>query len=163
MDRDEFELCWHANVQQVMAYARRHVGREAAGDIVSATFLTAWRKGDELPSPALPWLLAVAKGHIRNHLRAQGRQRRLTTQLELLEACAADAADASVTAVERSTALHALVSLPANDREALLLVAWDGLTTAQAAKVLRCREGALRARLHRARQRLNATTITVQQ
>lgn len=65
MDRDEFERCWHDNVQQVTAYARRHVGREAAGDIASATFLTAWRKGRQVPSPAHPWLLSVAKGHIR--------------------------------------------------------------------------------------------------
>lgn len=162
MDRDEFERCWHDNVQQVTAYARRHVGREAAGDIASATFLTAWRKGRQVPSPAHPWLLSVAKGHIRNHFRTQGRQRRLTTQLELLEACAADASDASVSAVERSAALDALASLPTIDREALLLVTWDGLTTEQAAAVLGCRAGALRTRLHRARQRLNAMTIAVQ-
>ena len=162
MDRDEFERFWHANVQQVTAYACRHVGREAAGDIVSATFLTAWRKARQVPTPELPWLLAVAKGHIRNHARTQTRQRRLTTQLELLDACAAGTSDASVSAIERATALDALASLSANDREALLLVAWDGLSTEQAAAVLGCRAGTLRTRLHRARQRIDAMTIAMQ-
>ncbi|CAN5266849.1 MAG: RNA polymerase sigma factor [Nocardioides sp.] len=161
MDRDEFERCWHDNVQQVTAYALRHVGRDEAGDIVSATFLTAWRKG-QVPSPALPWLLAVAKGQVRNHLRTQVRQRRLTSQFELLEGCAAEASDASVSAVERSSALEALAAITAKDREALLLVAWDGLTTEQAAEVLGCRAGALRTRVHRARQRLDAVTVAVQ-
>jgi RNA polymerase sigma-70 factor (ECF subfamily) len=164
MDRwtDQFERCWHDNVQHVTAYARRHVGREAAGDIASATFLTAWRAGRQVPSPALPWLPAVAKGHIRNHFRTQARQRRLTNQLELLEACAADASDASVSAAERSAPLHALASLSTSDREALLLVTWDGLTTEQAAAVLGCRPGAPRTRLHRARQRLNSISIAAQ-
>ncbi len=161
MDRDEFELCWRDNVQQVTAYSLRHVGRNDAGDIVSATFLAAWRVGP-VPSPALPWLLTVAKGQIRNHLRAQGRQQRLTSQLELLERCAADASDASVSALERSSALEALAALPTKDREALLLVAWDGLTTEQAAKVLGCRPGALRTRVHRARQRVDAMTVAMQ-
>jgi hypothetical protein len=39
---------------------------------------------------------------------------------------------------ERGTALAALAALPPQDREALLLVAWDGLTAAQAARG-RCR------------------------
>ncbi|MGI8803161.1 MAG: sigma factor-like helix-turn-helix DNA-binding protein [Solirubrobacteraceae bacterium] len=40
------------------------------------------------------------------------------------------------------------------DREALLLVAWEGLEIADAARVLGCRPATLRMRLHRARRRL---------
>ncbi len=159
MDPDEFERCWQDNVQRVTAYACRHVGREAAADVASATFLTAWRTRRRIPNPALPWLLAVALGHVRNELRSERRQRGLHERFALLEACAASAPDAAVTAEERTVALQALAGLPPADREALLLVAWDGLTTDQAAAVLGCRPGGLRTRLHRARQRLGSDII----
>lgn len=44
--------------------------------------------------------------------------------------------------------------LSGDDREALALVAWDGLTPAKAARSLGCSPVAFRVRLHRARRRL---------
>ncbi|HXO07260.1 MAG TPA: sigma factor-like helix-turn-helix DNA-binding protein [Solirubrobacteraceae bacterium] len=49
---------------------------------------------------------------------------------------------------------RALDALSANDRELLLLVAWDGLSPAQAGSVLGLTPAAARSRLHRARRRL---------
>ena len=60
--------------------------------------------------------------------------------------------DADPTAT--SAILRAVDALPATEREALLLVAWEQLTPAQAADVLGCTPGAFRVRLHRARKRL---------
>ena len=40
------------------------------------------------------------------------------------------------------------------DREALLLVAWEGFSVAEAAVVLGCSRGAFAVRLHRARRKL---------
>ena len=34
---------------------------EAVDDIVSETFLVVWRRLDDVPEPALPWLLIVAR------------------------------------------------------------------------------------------------------
>lgn len=48
----------------------------------------------------------------------------------------------------------ALAGLPDGDREALLLVGWDGLSNPQAAGVAGCSQGAFKVRLHRARRRL---------
>jgi DNA-directed RNA polymerase specialized sigma24 family protein len=48
----------------------------------------------------------------------------------------------------------ALDGLPAADKELLLLVAWDGLSPAQAGSVLGLKPVAARSRLHRARSRL---------
>ena len=48
----------------------------------------------------------------------------------------------------------ALARLPANDREAITLIAWDGLRPAEAAAVLGQSPVAFRVRLHRARRRL---------
>jgi hypothetical protein len=57
------------------------------------------------------------------------------------------------------TAISALASLPADDREALLLVTWDGLTTDQAAAVLGCRPAAC-ARVHISCPLLSARTAS---
>lgn len=48
MQADEFERCWHENVRRVTAYVERHVGREASYDVVSSTFLVAWRTAASL-------------------------------------------------------------------------------------------------------------------
>jgi RNA polymerase sigma-70 factor (ECF subfamily) len=44
--------------------------------------------------------------------------------------------------------------LSERDREALMLVAWDGLEHREAAIVMGCSTGALTVRVHRARRRL---------
>jgi RNA polymerase sigma-70 factor (ECF subfamily) len=51
----------------------------------------------------------------------------------------------------------ALASLGALDREALLLVAWEGLDHQDAAIVMGCSTGAFSVRLHRARRKLAAS------
>ena len=52
--------------------------------------------------------------------------------------------------------LAALETLSSDDRELLLLVGWDGLDAASVAEVLGCTPDAARARLSRARRRLEA-------
>lgn len=51
--------------------------------------------------------------------------------------------------------LEALADLPEQDCEALLLVAGSGLTYEEAAEVCYCSEGAIKARVTRARERLS--------
>lgn len=158
METAEFEACWHAHIRRVVAYAERHVGRDAACDIGSATFLTAWRTWDVVPPDPLPWLISVARGHVRNHHRSLRRRSSLERRLALLDESAFAGPDVGVTAAERAEALAVLAAMPDHDREALLLVAWDGLTGEQAAEVLGCRPGTLRMRLHRARARIEASS-----
>lgn len=158
MDADQFEACWHAHIRRVVAYADRHVGRDASYDVAASTFLTAWRTWETIPSEPLPWLISVARGHVRNHHRSLRRRAGLAQRLELLDTSAATGADTGVTATERAEALRVLAAMPEQDREALLLVAWEGLTTEQAAEVLGCRPGTFRMRLHRARARIESTS-----
>ena len=54
----------------------------------------------------------------------------------------------------RLTIEAALEQLPDKEREALRLLAWDGLSTAEAAVVLGCTRATLAVRMHRARRRL---------
>jgi RNA polymerase sigma-70 factor (ECF subfamily) len=52
---------------------------------------------------------------------------------------------------------QALAALGERDREALLLTAWEGLTSEQAARALGCSAPAFRVRVHRARRKLQTT------
>ena len=54
---------------------------------------------------------------------------------------------------ERGRLNAALAGLSESDRELLLVVAWEGLTHAEAAAALGISPGAARTRLHRARRR----------
>ena len=99
----------------------------------------------------MPWLYAIARNLWRNHHRQQRRRRDLLARLR------AYAPPGSVEApLEPGTLRAALASLRESDQEILRLIAWDGLTPAQAAIVLGCGQVAARSRLHRARARLAA-------
>jgi RNA polymerase sigma-70 factor (ECF subfamily) len=50
----------------------------------------------------------------------------------------------------------AVASLSPREREALLLVAWEGLASDRAARAAGCSPAAFRVRLHRARRRVAA-------
>jgi RNA polymerase sigma factor (sigma-70 family) len=147
----EFEHLWADHHHRVHAYALRRTDPASAQDVVSETFLTAWRRRDELPDDALPWLLGVARLMLANHARSL-RRREALVQLSIEQAVGmwADPAEAD------HEILHALAALTPGDREALLLVGWDGLRPAEAARVLGCTPATFRVRAFRARRRLVA-------
>lgn len=150
-ERPAFERAFRAHYAAVYRYVLRRVERPAVEDVVGETFLIAWRRYDEVAGHPLPWLLGIARRICANHLRGRARRAELEARL------AAEPARVAITdaAVEEGTVVFsALASLRENDREAILLVAWDGLTNHQAAKVLNCGVGAFAVRLHRARRRL---------
>ena len=89
-----------------------------------------------------------------NQRRGQTRRRALQQRLGLLGDAALSAEDAGLLATDRVAALETLAALPEEQREALLLVAWDGLTPEQAAAVMGVRPGTFRVRTHRARDAL---------
>ena len=152
--RQRLSELFAAHADQVLRYALRHLDRPGANDIVSDTFLVAWQRVDDIPDPALPWLLVVARNSIHNRVRSNTRRQRVTTQLLTLERAAATAAAADELALEREGLVRALGRLTDDQREALLLVAWDGLSAVDAAAVLGCSRAAFEVRLHRARKRL---------
>lgn len=139
---------------RVLAYALRHVGPCAGQDVVGDVFLVAWRRLDDVPDDPLPWLLVVARNTVANRRRGVARQQRLDRELGALERSMGDAAGADQIAIERATVFAALGELSPAEREALLLVAWDGLPARDAALVAGCSRHAFEVRLHRARNRL---------
>jgi RNA polymerase sigma-70 factor (ECF subfamily) len=150
--RSAFEALYDAYANRVLAYALRRTSAATAEDIVADTFAVAWRRMECLPADPLPWLLGTARRLLANERRGARRRGRLVERLrgEPLPA-SSDGGGAAVPDV-----LAALRQLRRRDAEALMLVAWDGLTPTQAAKVLSCSPVAFRLRLMRARRRLRA-------
>lgn len=151
--RDRFEEVFRAHHAAVRAYALRRAERTAAEDAVAETFLVAWRRFDDLPSDALPWLLAVARRMLANQNRGRSRRERLTERLRGAGPLVADPPGEPGAGHE---ALRALAKLRPADREVLMLVAWDDLAAEQAAAALGCTRAAFAQRLHRARRRFAA-------
>lgn len=126
-----------------------------AEDVLVETFTICWRRADNLPEDPLPWLLAVARKALANHWRSSLRRTALLDRIHAgdrpeIRAEGGDAADTMTVECIR----NALGRLNDTDREAILLVAWDGLTNEQAARVLGMRRAAFSMRLSRARGRL---------
>ena len=155
-DAGRLESLFRAHAARVYAYARRHSCVDAADDIVSETFLVAWRRRDELPDDPLPWLLVVARNLLANQRRSGARADRvwLAAVREQWHLDTAAAPDDAV--IERDRHLEALEACSRPEREALLLVAWDGLAVSDAAAVAGCSTRAFTVRLSRARARMRA-------
>ena len=154
-DEVEFARTWEQDAPRVAAYARRHVAPHEVHDVVAETFLQAWRRWDDVPRPPIGWLIGTARKVIGNTRRSGRRRSALHDRLTLLSSAARASEDAAVLATERVAALQALAALPERQREALLLVAWDGLTPDEAADALGVRPGTFRVRVHRARAALD--------
>lgn len=151
--RERFESLFREHHRAVLAYVRRRAAPEVVDDIVSETFLVAWRRLERVGEPPLPWLLTVARNVAGTERRGATRRRRLWAKarsgyVEAQEPAEPDLGGGPV--------LAALERLSERDREALTLVAWDGLTPAQAATVLGESSARFRQRLHRAGRRLRA-------
>lgn len=153
--RRRFEQIYADNHDPVLAYLlRRAAEAEDAADALAETFLTAWRRLDDVPAGerARPWLFGVARRVLANQRRGAGRRSALSLRLRSEVAGATRCfetgeADAAVAA--------AFTSLPESDREVLALAAWEGLDAGEIAIALGCSRGAARMRLHRSRRRFS--------
>lgn len=136
---------------KVFAYAVTVAGRDLAEEVAGETFCIAWRRFADLPDPPLPWLLGVARNVARKNFRDEARQDSLARELS---GWATPEDDVGEQVAERAELLHRLAALSEADREALTLIAWHGLSAAEAARVVGCSKAAFFVRLHRARKRL---------
>lgn len=153
-DRDRVAAMFDEYASRVFGYARRQCDPTTAQDVVSDTFLVALRRIADVPPQPLPWLLVVARNTIATRRRHELRQDRLADTVARLDQIAGPATGADQSVLERESLLAALAELTAREREALLLVAWDGLSSSDAAAVAGCSVRAFEVRLSRARARL---------
>ena len=152
---ERFQALYAEHHARVYAYAVSRVGRQLADEVVSEVFLVVWRRLADVPAPALPWLLTVARNTACNQFRGSARQRSIGAELRAwVSEAELSEPDVAEAVAERICVLTALATLPEADRELLTLVAWHGLKPNEAAQVVGCSTAAYFVRLHRARRRL---------
>jgi len=153
--RERFRRIYQAAYPRILGYAlRRTSAPEDAADVVSETFLVAWRRFDDLPpgDESLLWLYGVAHRVLANQRRGERRRsalgERLAGELDGLVPGWHDPPPSDLAPF--AAAWH---RLRPQDRELLGFVAWEGLDNDQLAQVLGCSRTVLKLRLHRARRR----------
>jgi RNA polymerase sigma-70 factor (ECF subfamily) len=156
-DRARFEVLYRETIRHVLVYALTRTNRENAHDVVSSTYLVAWRRFNEVPLDGLPWLIGVARRVLADQRRSEARR----TALDQRVAADAPRSQTHTDVVMESMVLRgsirdALSQLRPEDREIVTLVAWHGFTTEQLAGSLGCSKRLASLRLHRARRRFAA-------
>jgi RNA polymerase sigma-70 factor (ECF subfamily) len=157
---DEFVRLFWRHGPAVHSYLSRRAGHQQADDLLEEVWVRAFRSRDRYDDrlAALAWLYGIARNVLLAHFRSQhsiwagdtGR-RNLGQPNPDPWAAVDDRLDARRTV---SGLTEALAALSDDDREVLLLVAWEQLTPAEVAVVLDIPQGTARSRLHRARAQL---------
>lgn len=153
-----FEAAFEAEFAPLYRYLRRRVGSDAAEDLASATFATAyanWERFDPA-RPVRPWLYGIAANLVRHHWRAERRMLRAYARAGVDPVHGSD--DESISRADASARLRqvaaALAELRPQEREILLLHAWSELSDSEIAAALSLPVGTVKSRLHRAREQL---------
>ncbi|MEU4622711.1 RNA polymerase sigma factor [Actinoplanes sp. NPDC023801] len=162
-DTEAFAELFDEHAQAVYRHAAWTDGDHAgADDVVSLTFLEAWRIRETLRPDGdglRPWLLGIATNVLRNRRRAARRHRAALTRVPAA-GTVPDFADEVVgrmyDSAQLAAAAAALRALRRADREVFLLCVWQELDYASAAEALGVPIGTVRSRLSRARVRLRA-------
>jgi RNA polymerase sigma-70 factor (ECF subfamily) len=157
-DGEAFGRIFDRHRHRVFRHSYRLTANTAdADDILSITFLEAWRRADVVrfvDGSMLPWLLVTATNSARNLARSSRRYR------ALLERLPAATQDDDRTFDQFDTEAHeALNRLPLIDRRILTLCVLEDLSETDAATVLGIPRGTVKSRLFRAKARL-AQTLT---
>lgn len=143
-----------ANAADMLSYFGRRVQISAdAADLLSETFLVAWRRGGRMPADpeqARMWLFGVARRVLANAARGAVRHTDLADKLRgHLQTLPTEPVDADTLDVRA-----ALETIPADQSELVRLVLWDGFTLPEAAMILGISESTARGRYQRARAQL---------
>ena len=145
----EFEALFRATRAPLLGYLTRRAPAEDAADLLADVYLVAWRRRADLPPgpERRLWLFGVARRLVADHHRSAGVRADAVGAVVPVEPCGER--DARGDAVR--AALETLGDL---DRELVTLTTWEGLSTAEASRVVGITPGTARVRLHRARTRL---------
>ena len=156
-----FGLLYERHAAAVFRFIARRAGPAAAEDLVGDVFVAAlearvrYRSHDS--GSALPWLYGISANVVRAHLRQQRPSAVVDADVGVDWSAVDDRVDARSA---RDQLRRALASLSPAEREAFLLVAWEGLSAAEAARSLGVDPTVVRTRLSRARQRARTVLST---
>ncbi|MFE6734234.1 RNA polymerase sigma factor [Microbacterium sp. NPDC057741] len=159
MGAPDLEDAFRSEATALLGYFMRRVTpQEDAADLLSETFLAAWKSpslGSIEPVGIRPWLYGIAANVLRQHRRGKGRRTALGDKLRAnVVADLAAGLDGVVPGVDPDLAEHIrdiVSTLPELDREIITLVYWEGFTQEEVAAILGKRAVTVRSRLSRTR------------
>lgn len=129
----------------------RHADR--ADDLVQETLLKAWDARETLLEQEClkPWLQTI----LRNiYYRSATKRRREVEDIDGSHAATLVASPTQDTQIELNEVMRAFECLPAEQREALVLVCIQDLSHEEAASICGCAVGTIKSRVHRGRETL---------
>lgn len=154
---------------RLLAFLRRLCGSpELAHDLVQETFLRMHRaRGSFVPGSAVvPWAYAIARNCFVSHARAlKSRAARSSVDISEHEVAAGlDSNAEEAAAVRQSAELveRTLAKMSVTNREAFVLIRFEGQSVAEAAQILGASEGAVKLRAFRAYELLRAALESVE-
>jgi RNA polymerase sigma-70 factor, ECF subfamily len=135
--------------------------RTLADDLLQETFLRMHRARGSFESGArlLPWCYAIARNVCIDHTRSRAVRKEASMEADEAPEPASPDADGEAVAIGKELASRverALATLPPNQREAFILVRYEGMSIHDAAMVLGATEGAVKLRAFHAYEALRA-------
>jgi RNA polymerase sigma-70 factor (ECF subfamily) len=125
--------------------------REEAEDVLQEVFLQVWRRAadfNELRGRPFTWLVTLARSRAIDRLRMLAARERVATASASDPAEAvADAVDDALRAEQRGIVTQALKQIPEEQKAALVLAYFDGLTQSEIAKRLEAPLGTVKTRM----------------
>lgn len=153
-DEPEFQRVLLASVPQLRAFALGLCGtKDMADDLVQETLMRAWaNQGSFSPGTnMIGWLYVI----LRNAFYTEFRKRRHeVADVDGQHAAMLSGAAHQEGHIEFGEFRAALLRLPVDQREALLLIGSSGLSYEEAAAMCGCAVGTMKSRVSRARVRL---------
>jgi RNA polymerase sigma factor (sigma-70 family) len=158
-DTEAFGELFRRHAPRLHAYVSRRLGRALADDLVSEAFTTAFRQRDRFDGRTDfgAWLWGIASKLIARHHRQETRMYRAfaRTGVDPAEDAVAELASDRASAAALGPRLaKALASLHAQDRDAVLLLAWGEMSYGEIAAALDLPVGTVKTKIHRARIKL---------
>lgn len=163
---EAFELLYDRYSHAVYLLATYMINAQEAEEMVQDIFMLLWNKAsqfDESRGSFAAWFLTIARNHIRAELKRQNRHLQkieLDTVDQLLTNLPDDGQPSIEDIVgqgEQNTQLyHALQSLPPEQRRALMLAYFGGLSQSSIASELDLPLGTVKKRIYLAMKKLRA-------
>src|ERR1019366_4096716 len=151
--RTEYARLVSEHSKALLRYSLRRLNdATSCEDVVAETFLIAWRRWDDLPTPdkELSWLYGIAFRVLSNHRRSRDRRDRLHARLSFER----DPTEGDVIDVDTEPILRAIDELRIGERELLEFGYWESLSYREIAVILGVSENAVGIRINRAKRNL---------
>jgi len=157
-DPERFAAIFDRHAVRIHGYLSRRVGRDAADLLLGDVFRVAFENRERYDTDradAGPWLYGIASNLLRQHRRSEQRQLRLASRLAGVRSLDEPGPEDDLDAIsDVSVAMELVGELDDDERDVVLLYAWEDLSYAEIAEALDLPIGTVRSRLSRARARI---------